>query len=32
VPAKYGVEKTSDLSVEVVENPAPGAYDLKLSK
>jgi hypothetical protein len=32
VPAKYGLEQTSDLSIEVVENPAPGAYDLKLTK
>jgi hypothetical protein len=30
VPAKYGQEKTTDLVIEVVENPAPGAYDLKL--
>lgn len=30
VPAKYGQEQTSDLSIEVVENPAPGAYDLRL--
>jgi hypothetical protein len=32
LPAKYGQVETSGLSVEVVENPAPGAYDLKLSK
>jgi hypothetical protein len=32
VPARYGQEKTSGLSLEVVENPAPGAYDLKLTK
>jgi hypothetical protein len=31
VPAKYGLEKTSDLSIEVVENPGLGAYDLKLT-
>jgi hypothetical protein len=31
LPAKYGQEKTSDLAVEVVERPAPNAYDLKLS-
>jgi hypothetical protein len=31
VPAKYGQEKTTDLVIEVVENPAPGAYDLKLT-
>lgn len=30
VPAKYGQAKTSDLSIEVVENPSSGAYDLKL--
>jgi hypothetical protein len=30
VPAKYGQEKTTDLVIEVVENPTPGAYDLKL--
>jgi hypothetical protein len=29
-PAKYGLAKTSDLVVEVVADPAPGAYDLKL--
>lgn len=29
---KYGKVETSGLSIEVVENPAPGAYDLKLSK
>ncbi len=32
LPAKYGQAETSGLSIEVVENPAPGAYDLKLSK
>jgi hypothetical protein len=32
VPARYGQEKTSGLSLEVVESPAPGAYDLKLTK
>ncbi len=32
VAAKYGQPKTSDLAVEVVENPAPGAYDLKLAR
>lgn len=32
VPARYGQAQTSGLSVEVVEDPAPGAYDLKLSK
>jgi hypothetical protein len=32
IPVKYGQEKTSDLSIEVVENPTPGAYDLKLTR
>lgn len=32
LPAKYGRPETAGLSIEVVENPAPGAYDLKLSK
>jgi hypothetical protein len=32
LPAKYGQRKTTDLTIEVVENPAPGAYDLKLKK
>ena len=32
VPARYGSEKTTDLAIEVVANPAPGAYDLKLGK
>jgi hypothetical protein len=32
VPAKYGLEKTTDLSIEVVENAPPDAYDLKLKK
>jgi hypothetical protein len=32
VPARYGLAETSDLSVEVVEKPTPGAYDLKLRK
>lgn len=32
LPAKYGMAETSGLSIEVVENPAPEAYDLKLSK
>jgi hypothetical protein len=31
VPAKYGQEKSTDLVIEVVENPSPGAYDLKLT-
>jgi hypothetical protein len=32
VPAKYGQAATTDLSVEVVESPAVGAYDLKLTR
>jgi len=32
LPARYGLADTSGLSIEVVENPAPGAYDLKLSR
>ena len=32
LPAKYGQVETSGLSIEVVEKPAPGAYDLKLNK
>jgi hypothetical protein len=32
LPPKYGQAKTTDLIVEVVEHPAPGAYDLKLRK
>ncbi len=30
VPAKYGQAKTTDLVIEVVEQPAAGAYDLHL--
>jgi hypothetical protein len=29
---KYGDQKSTPLSITVVENPAPGAYDLKLTK
>jgi hypothetical protein len=32
VPGKYGLAKTTDLAVEVVERPAAGAYDLKLKR
>lgn len=32
LPAKYGQEKTSELAIEVVETPAAGAYDLKLTQ
>lgn len=31
VPAKYGQAKSTPLSVEVVERPTPGAYDLRLT-
>jgi hypothetical protein len=31
LPSKYGQPQTSGLVIEVVEKPAPGAYDLKLS-
>jgi hypothetical protein len=30
VSPRYGQAQTTDLSVEVVEKPAPGAYDLRL--
>jgi hypothetical protein len=32
LPVKYGQPETSGLSIEVVEAPSAGAYDLKLSK
>jgi hypothetical protein len=32
VPRKYGLETSSNLSIEVVKNPPRGAYDLKLTK
>jgi hypothetical protein len=32
VNKKYTDIKKTDLSIEVVENPAPGAYDLKFTK
>jgi hypothetical protein len=32
LPPKYGLADTSDLAIEVVENPAPGAYDLNLTR
>jgi hypothetical protein len=32
VPAKYGQDKTTNLFIEVVDDPAAGAYDLKLTK
>jgi hypothetical protein len=31
VPARYGQAATTPLAVEVVENPTPDAYDLKLT-
>lgn len=32
LPPKYGQAKTTPLSIEVVESPAAGAYDLDVSK
>lgn len=32
VNKKYGFMKKTDLAIEVVENPAPGAYDLKFTR
>ncbi len=32
LPSKYGQASTTDLVIEVVENPRPGAYDLKLNR
>jgi hypothetical protein len=32
ISAKYGQAKTTSLTVEVVESPGPGAYDLKLTQ
>jgi hypothetical protein len=32
LPARYGQPGTSGLSIEVVENPAPSAYDLNLAQ
>ena len=32
INARYAAVETTDLSVEVVEEPAQGAYDLKLTK
>jgi hypothetical protein len=31
LPERYGTAATSKLSIEVVENPGPAAYDLKLT-
>jgi hypothetical protein len=31
VPASYGQAATSPVAIEVVKNPPPGAYDLKLT-
>jgi hypothetical protein len=30
LPAKYGIDQNTPLQIEVTEDPAPGAYDLKL--
>jgi hypothetical protein len=32
VHAKYTSEQTTDLQIEVVDKPAPGAYDLELTR
>ncbi len=32
LPGRYGLAETTTLSVEVVANPARGAYDLKLTR
>lgn len=32
IPARYAETGTSNLAIEVVETPPPGAYDLKLTK
>ena len=32
IPARYAETGTSNLAIEVVEAPPPGAYDLKLSR
>jgi hypothetical protein len=32
VPPRYGQAKTTPLQIEVVENPAPDAYDLRLTR
>jgi hypothetical protein len=32
IDVKYADPNTTDLSIQVVENPSPGAYDLKVSK
>jgi hypothetical protein len=32
IAARYNVPQTTELSLEVVEKPAPGAYDLNLKK
>jgi hypothetical protein len=32
IPARYGGERTTRLEMEVVTDPAPGRYDLKLTR
>jgi hypothetical protein len=32
IPARYGQAATTTVAIEVVENPAPGAYDVKLTR
>jgi hypothetical protein len=32
IPRKYGMATESGLEIELVENPAPGAYDLSLGR
>jgi hypothetical protein len=31
VPARYGLERTTPVAIEVVDSPAEGAYDVKLT-
>jgi hypothetical protein len=32
IPARYGQAATTTVAIEVVDNPAPGAYDVKLTR
>ena len=32
IDRKYNDAKRSEIDIEVVENPAPGQYDIKLTK
>jgi hypothetical protein len=32
IPARYGMPTTTELALEVVDNPRPEAYDLKLTR